>query len=227
MKLHLSQLCLWCLLISCGSLLLSCTDFATDERKNVHMVLKKDGKTYLFSSFGTFITKNSLNKNESPRIIKSITIVEKQDSIYTEPQHLKNIASLISGNYIIHDHPEKTIDGYITVGAHDIYDKEYVSEHTEEIGKMVSMVNIYLTDVDQTRKHHISWQRSPNQVPINNCTKMALWVDKSYKPGERTAAKEHFIMINLNDLADFFNPKIKLDYVEEEEILYIIVDSNE
>ena len=189
MKLYTHKKNLWCLLILCASLLLSCSDFATDDRKSVHLVVKKDGKTYLFSRLGTFITNNSLDKNQSPAIIQSTRIVKKNGKLYTESQHIKNLANLISGNYIIHNYHEKTVDGYITEGTHNIYDKEYVNEHTEKIGKINSIANIYLTDIDQKKRHHISWQRSPNQSPIRNCIEMGLWVDKSYKPGERTTAK--------------------------------------
>lgn len=224
MQLFLPKLNLWCLFILCTSLLISCSDFATDDRKSVNLILKKDGKMYLFSRLGTFITKNNLDKNQSPKTMQSTRIIKKKGELYTEPQHIKDLANLISGNYILHDYQEKAFDGYITGGKHDVYDKKYDSEHTEKIGQTISTANIYLTDIDQNRKHHISWQRSPNQIPIKNCIEMTLWVDKSYKPGERTAAKDNFIMINLNDLVEFYDPTIKLDYVEEEEILYIIVD---
>ena len=53
---------------------------------------------------------------------------------------------------------------------------------------------------------------------------MSLWTDKSYKPGERTAAKEDYIMINLSEIVKFYNSTVKLDYVEDDEILYIVVD---
>jgi len=215
---------LWCLLVLCTGLLMSCTDFATDDRKSVRLILKKDGKAYLFSPLGTFITKNKLNKNESPPIVTSTRVVKKDDHLYMEPQHIKDMANLISGNYVIHDHQEKSFDGYVTEGGHDIYDKKYTNESTEKIGEIISTANIHLKNINQTKEHHISWQRSPNQSPIQNCIEMALWVDKSYKPGERTAAKDNFIMIDLNDLVEFYNSNIALDYVEEEEILYIIVE---
>jgi hypothetical protein len=188
------------------------------------LVLKKDGNTYLFSRLGTFITKNNLDKNQSPTIVQSASIVEKNGNLYTEPQHVKNIANLISGNYILHEYQEKTVDGYCTEGTHDIYDKKYVSEYSEKIGEINSIANIYLTDLNQKSIHHISWQRSPNQIPIKNCTEIALWVDKTYKPGERTIAKDNFIMINLNDLVEFYESKAKLDYAEEKGVLYIIVE---
>lgn len=224
MKLFTRKKSLWCVFILGVSLLLSCTDFATDDRKSVSLILKKDGKAYLFSRLGTFITKNKLDKNESPAIVSAAAIVEKEGELYMEPQYIKDIADLISGNYVIHDYQEKSFDGYVTAGAYEVYDKKYVSESTEKIGKMISVANIYLKDIDQTKEYHIAWERSPNQSPIKNCVEMALWVDKSYKPGERTAAKEDFIMINLNDLIEFYASKVQLDYVEEEDILYIIVD---
>jgi len=203
---------------------MSCVNFATDDRKSVHLILKKDGKMYMFSRLGTMITKNKLDKNESPTIVASTGIVKKDGELYTEPRYVENIVNLISGNYVIHDYEEKSFDGYITEGKHEVYNKKYDSESTERIGKMISIANIYLSNIDQTRKYHISWQRSPNQSPIMNCTEMALWVDKSYKPGERTTAMDNLIMINLNDMVEFYQPNVKLDYNEEEEILYIIVD---
>ncbi|RMA64779.1 hypothetical protein BXY75_1660 [Ulvibacter antarcticus] len=224
MKLFSPKLNLSCLLILCASLLISCTDFATDDRKSVQLILKKDDKTYLFSRLGTMITNNKLDKNESPTTVQSTSIVVKENQLYTEPQHIKSIANLISGNYVIHDHQEKIFDGYISDGKHKVYNKKYVNEHSEKFGEMISIANIYLTDTDQTRKYHISWQRSPNQIPITNCIEMALWVDKSYKPGERTTARDNFIMINLNDLVEFYNSNVKLDYVEEDKVLYFIVD---
>jgi hypothetical protein len=214
----------WCLFILSVSLLLSCTDFATDDRKNVSFILKKDGKSYLFSRLGTFITKNSLDKNESPPVVTSARIVEKDGKLYMEPQYIKNIANLISGNYVLHDYQEKSFDGYVTEGEHDVYDKKYANESTAEIGKMASIAHIYLKDIEERREYHISWQRSPDQSPIKNCVELSLWVDKSYKPGERTAAKEKFIMIGLDNLVEFFPSKVKLDYVKDEEVLYLIVD---
>ena len=63
-------------------------------------------------------------------------LVIKDDQLLMEPQQLKNVVSLISGNYVIHDYQEKSIDGYVTEGEHDGYDKKYSSEPTEKIGKM-------------------------------------------------------------------------------------------
>lgn len=224
MKLTPRKLNLLCLLLLCISLLISCTEFASDDRKSVNLLLKKDSKKYLFSSLGTMITKNSLDKNESPPIVESTRIVVKEGKLYIEPKHLENIVNLISGNYLIHDYPEKSFDGYVTEGKHKVFDKKYGSESTEKIGKMISTANIYISDIEQTKKYHISWQRNPNQSPLKNCIEMALWVDRTYKPGERTAAKDNLIMINLNDIVEFYNSTVKLDYVEEEENLYIIID---
>lgn len=212
---------LWCVLFLSASLLLSCSDFASDDRKSVDVILKKDGKVYLFSALGTFITESKLNKNESPPVVASTRIVEKDNKLFVEPQYVEAMSNLISGNYVLHNHLEKSFDGYVTEGKHKLYDKSYTNKSTEKIGEMNSIANIFLKDINQTREHHISWQRNPNQSPLKNCVEMALWVDKSYKPGERTAAKEDFIMINLNDLVQFYNSNIRLDYDEKEEVLYL------
>lgn len=211
-------------LILFGLLFLSCSEFAADERQSVQLVLKKKAKTYLFSNLGTFITQNKIDKNEHPSITNSIRIVSKDQKLYTEPQYIKSIANLIVGNYVIHDFSSTSMNGYVTEGKREVYDKKYVDEPTDAIAVMNSIANIHLTDIAKTKDYHISWQRSPELRPLKNCVKMALWVDKSYKPGERTAAKEHLILIDLNDLVQSFDKSVTLNYVEEEGVLYFIVD---
>lgn len=212
------------LLIFSSSLFLSCGDFATDDRKNVNLVLKKEGKTYLFSPMGTMITKNKLDNNESPPIVTNTQIVKKNENLYVEPRHLENIAAILSGNYVVHDYQEKSYDGYITKGKLDIYNNKYSNQSTEKIGKMISTANIYLMDIEQTKKHQISWQRKPSQSPTQNCVEMNLWADRSYKPGNRTVALEKFIMVDLNDIVEFYDSKTKLDYNKEDEILYFLAE---
>ncbi|MEM7086737.1 MAG: hypothetical protein AAF489_11175 [Bacteroidota bacterium] len=212
---------LFCSFIVGTSLLFSCANFATDERKSVQLILKKDNKMYLFSSLGTMITKNSLDKNESPPILNATRIVKKNNELYVEPQHLENMVDLISGNYVLHDFQEKSFDGYVTRGRYKVYDKKYSSESTEKIGQMASTANIYLNNMDQSKTYHISWQRSPNQIAIENCTEMALWVDKSYKPGERVVSQDKFIMIKLNDIVEFYHSNVTLEY-DDDGILYFI-----
>ncbi len=213
----------WSLLIFYASMLASCSFSTSDDRKSVNLILKKDGKLYLFSTLGTFVTKNSLDKNMSPAIVETTKIVEKEGKFFVQPTHLKNIVNLISGNYVLLDYKEKSFDGYVTEGEFDVYDKKYGSESTEKIGKMISTANVFITDTSNIKKYHISWQRNPNQKPLKNCVEMSLWTDKSYKPGETSVVKEKYIMIDLNTIVEYFNFKVKLDYVKDDELLYVIV----
>ena len=45
------------------------------------------------------ITKNKLDKNESPTILTSTRIVEKKGELYVEPQYIENIARLINNGF--------------------------------------------------------------------------------------------------------------------------------
>ena len=211
-----------CLLIFFAGLLTACS--TSDDRKVVNLILKKDNKAYLFSSLGTFITKNSLDKKTSPPIVQTTKIIEDEGKLFVQPTHLKDIVSLISGNYILHDYQEKSFDGYVTEGEFDVFDKKYGSESTEKIGEMISTANIYLADTGKTKEFHISWQRQPKQKPLKNCIEMSVWADRSYKPGETTVVKEDNIVVNLSEIVEFFKSDIKLDYIEDDAILYIIID---
>ncbi|NQT77123.1 MAG: hypothetical protein HQ565_05375 [Bacteroidetes bacterium] len=213
---------LWYFLLFFAIILTSCSP--SDDRKNINLALKVDNKTYLLSSLGAFITETKLKNNESPPIIKSTRIVEVGGELFVEPSCLENIVNLISGNYILYDYKEKSFDGYVTERKYDVYDKKYSTESTEKIGEMLSITNIYLSDTAQTKELHISWQRTPNQKPLKNCLEMSLWIDCSYKPGTTTVALEKYIMIELNKIVEFYDYNIIVDYIAEDEILYVIVN---
>ena len=220
------------MLILCVSLLNSCS--FSDDRKPVTLALTKDGKTYLFNQTGSLTDKlNNIELPEDfdkntiptvPAITEKIRIVEKGDELFIEPSQLENIINLISGNYVILEQVEKSFDGYVSEDEYDIFEKKYGTASTEKIGQMLSTSDIYLSDTAQTKKFHISWERSPNQKPIKNCEEMRIWVDKSYKPGTTTVAKETFIMINLSKIVEFYDSNITINYDKKDEVLYIIVN---
>ncbi len=217
-----SKINLWFFLLVFAIVLSSCSP--SDDRKSINLALKIDNKTYLLSSLGAFITEIKLKNNESPPILKSTRIVEVDGELFVEPACLENIVNLISGNYILYDYNEKSFDGYIAERKFDVYDKKYSTESTEKIGEMLSITNIYLSDTAQTKELHISWQRTPHQKPLKNCLEMSLWIDCSYKPGTTTVALEKWIMIELNRIVEFYGNNVIVDYVAEDEILYVIVN---
>lgn len=195
-----------------------------DERQSINIALVKNEKTYVFSSLGELITKINLDKKESPIIIKTTGIVEKNGRLYAEPSSLENIVNLLSGNYAIFDYTEKSFDGYVAATESDVFETKYSNESTEKIGEMVSTAKITLTDTQKTKEYKIEWNRSPNQKCIANCEELSLWSDKTYKPGEKTFIKEKFIVVDLLNIAEFYDPTIELKYVKEDEILYIITN---
>lgn len=196
----------------------------SDDRKLVHLAIKKDGKTYLFSNMGSFITQNSISKNESPPIMKTTQVIEEGGDIYVQTSDLEKIVNLISGNYELFSYQEKSYDGYVVEGDYEVYDKKYGTESTAKIGQMISKANVNISDTSQMKEYEISWHRSPNQKPVKNCEEMDLWVDKSYKPGTTTLAQQAYIVVNLSDIVNFYNSNVSIEYSEEDEILYVIVN---
>lgn len=102
--------------------------------------------------------------------------------------------------------------------------KKYGAESTKKIGKMLSKVEVNLSDTAGTKDYAISWIRNDNQAPIKNCEEMTLWVDESYKPGTTTVTQGSFIMVKLQDIVDFYDSNVTLEYSEEDEMLYVIVN---
>ncbi len=217
MKSFVSKFNFLYLLIFCIVLLASC-----DNRKIVNLCLKKGGKKYLMSNYGTGYTKGLLNRKESPSIVPSIWLAERGESLYIDPAYLELVNDFISGNYEIHDYQEKSFDGYITKGRHKVFEAKRSCESTEKVGEMIFVNNNYLTDINQTKRYHISWQKDPYVKAIKNCKLVSIMVKK---PGKsNTYGNRKFLMVDLNEIVKFYGSKVKLDYVEDEGVLYIVVN---
>ena len=182
--------------------------------------VKKGDKTYVYSSLGKFITQGYLDDGEAPPLLQQMGLVVDDGKYYVDPAQMKDIVTVLSGNYEILERKEKSYDGYLVEGEGKVYKKKYTSQSTEQIGKMQSIVKVTLTNLEGTRSHVIKWERGKKVKAIENCEVRKIKFDRSYRPGEQVITWESNVVVPLEDLINFYDPKIKVEYDPKGEVIY-------
>ncbi|WP_420602937.1 hypothetical protein [Flagellimonas sp.] len=219
----------WGTYIFLGAILFSGFMFymmSTSETSNgvVNLVLKKNNKVYVYSNMGSTIVQSSIAKRESPSTMAFIQMYEEDDKLYIAPNNVKDIVNLLCGNYQIHDYPEKSSDGYVTSGSSTCFESTYVNQTTKNIGEQVSVNTVKLTSENTGKTFNViseTNKRTFKSKALKNCYEKSFMIKTSVQPGEFVIASKDFIMVNLQDVVDFYGNKVTLTLNKEEQILYV------
>ncbi|MER3376600.1 MAG: hypothetical protein RIM83_18315 [Allomuricauda sp.] len=212
MKNTLSILILLFLLVSCS-----------EDRKFVNIALKKGKEVYVVPFMADKnIIEHQLSKNETPTIFKFVQIVMDNGSLYVEPSNFERIFNVIAGNYILYKKEEKTHDGYVAFGDEEIYSFSLKPENTDKIGEQINKEVITITNTVSNKSHEIVYVRFPKPKAEKNCIVKNLWVVENPYPGKTIGSYKDAILINLNDIVDFYDNGTRLEYNKADEMLYII-----
>lgn len=192
----------------------------------VNLALKKDGKTYVFSKLGTFITKTKLGKNESPSVFPFLRIFN-DDGLFVSPDNLEDIVNAIGGNNDMFPFPEQSYDGYFTAPKESLFNSEYVNKSTAVVGQQIRQTTVTLVQLNNSDTFEIVYEYNASAgeyMAVKNCVMKSFWITESIYPGESTTSSEDFLMVNLNDIVNFYDSNIKLELNNAEQLLYIITD---
>lgn len=202
--------------------------FFSCETENllVNLALKKQGKTYVFSKLGSFITKTTLDNNESPSVFPFVQIFN-DDGLFVSPDHIEEIVNTVGGNYELFPFEEKSYDGYFTAPKNSLYSSNNVNRSTEVVGEQIRETTITLNKLEGTQVYEIVYEYNPasgEYKAIKNCKEKSFWITRSIQPGETTTSSEDFIMVNLNEIVTFYDSNLELKLNTEEQLLYIIAN---
>ncbi|MBW8243945.1 hypothetical protein K1F50_14145 [Muricauda oceani] len=198
---------------------LSCSD----ERKFVNLALKIDQKIYLVPFFANqSILENQLSEDVTPSVTSFVQIIEEDGTFFVEPRNFEKILNLIADNYVIYEKKEKTHDGYLAFGNNDIYNHSIQNVNTDKIGQQINQEVVRIFNNAQDRSLEIVWTRFPRPVAEKNCVVKNVWVVSSPYQGTTIGNYEETVLIDLNDIVDFFDNGTRLTYNEREGILYVI-----
>lgn len=190
------------------------------SQKLASFAVRIDGKTYMYSTLGSFVAEHMLAEGKSPVVMKTRGLVVLGDEMYADPGAMEDIVNVLAGNFNKFPKQEPSFDGYLAAGDAKVYDKDYNQKATETIGVMGSEVAVKLTDIDGKKSYSIRWQRQPDVKAIENCEVKSLKVVSNPYPGETVMTFQSGVVVRLQDIIDFYNPKITASYDAEHEVVY-------
>lgn len=196
-----------------------CTE---DAPAIVNLVLKEDGKTYLFSNLGADAVAASLERNESPTSMHFLKLYV-DDKLYIPPADIKEVVNMMAGNYKIHPYKEKSCDGYVTSGDEELFEFSSKNEMTENIGEQIVKSSVIVKRPDARASFKITWERNADGeiIPTKNCELVSFWVETNPDPGTSVYNTEDILLVDLDNLNKYFGNKAQLSFDEENKVLYI------
>ncbi|WP_190810951.1 hypothetical protein [Flagellimonas sp. S3867] len=190
----------------------------------VNLILEKDSKIYVYSKRGSYLMNINIQREENPTVFPFIQVFEDNGELYVAPDKLKDIVDLLCGNFQVHDVPAKSSDGYVTSGSSPCFEKSFKNQSTGKIGEQIHVNMVRLTNSSLKEAFNIRWETNmkTNKSRVSeNCHKKSFTVRTSTQPGEYVFSAEDFIMVNLQEVVDFYGNNVALSLNKEEQLLYI------
>ena len=207
---HLLFLCIGLFFLS------SCSE----SQKSVNIALKKEGKTYLFSLMNKQNVVQQIAKGEMPAMMNSTVIVAEDGKLFMEASKIKTIANILGGSIEIFPKQETSFDGYFIEGETSVFSQSMKNKDTGEIGKIASIIEVRLSNESTEVSYPISWQVTPELKAIENCEIQSLTVKYSQHSDNEFTSKD-FVMVNLEDINQFFGGHYSLRYDKNASLLYL------
>lgn len=185
-----------------------------------NIVVKKNGKSYIYSNMGKFIVENAIKNKRSPAVIATTLIYKDEDEIFLDPMNLSNFSSLLSGNCKYYDYKDISVDGYVTQDSMSTNNLKTWIRSTKQIG--IQLIENLLVLENGKKKFPIIWSVNSStgeKTAVKNCEKHAFYVKSNPYPGKTVFSSKDFIVVNLSKIDRYFN--LKTNYNSDEKILYI------
>ncbi|MEM9077112.1 MAG: hypothetical protein AAGC43_08735 [Bacteroidota bacterium] len=198
--------------------------FSKTESVLANLALKEEGNVYVFSLLGTNSVKQQISQNNSPAVMPFIQVFEEDGGLYVQPKDLKEIVNILCGNYRIHEYPEKSFEGYLTTTQLKCMNHFVRNENTTNIGEQIKINELSLSSPVSDSTLAIKWTMnfiSGQSVVLDNCMKKSFRVIEKPHPGQTFASTKEFVVVRLEDIAQFYANGIKFRLDSESQLLYI------
>lgn len=209
------------LFILCLGIIIILMSSCSESQKMVNIALQKDGKTYLYSVINNRVAIEHLAANGSePTIMNSTSLVYEDKQFFMEASTIKTISNVLGGNVELFPTQEKSFDGYFIEGKNDIFSLQMKNEDNGDIAKIAGVMEINLKNQKTHTSFPIKWQITPKLKAIENCEIQSLTVRYSQNSSNEFTSKD-FVMVNLEDINQFFGGNYTLRYDRRASLLYV------
>lgn len=186
----------------------------------VNLALKKEGKTYVFTQLNDIVTSQLISQKQSPMAMPFLKIF-MDEKLYVSPLDLKELTSLLGGDYNLYEYQEPSYEGYVNTEGKQFYTLTTNTQGTETIGQQEIVYTVTLKNAAGQTKN-ISWSQlgmSTKQVAKENCQLKSFNIVTNPHPGETVMSSQDFVVVSVNDLTQFFSQSVTHD--QENQLLFI------
>jgi len=195
----------------------------SDDRKMVNLALKEEGKVYLVPLMAKKeMLEPQLSRNKTPEVSKSLQLIQDHGDLFIEPRNLKNMVNLIANNYTLYGKNEGTYNGYVVFEHQEAFEYTVNNVNTDKIGEQLKQETIRIKGENSGKILEIVWSSSPKPKVEKNCVVKRLWVVEHPYPGKSVGDYQNAVVVNLNEVINFFDNGTRLEYDEDGENLYVI-----
>ena len=193
----------------------------SESQTMVNIALKKDGKTYLYSVINNRVAIEHLAANGSkPTLMNSTPLVYENKQLLMEASSIKTISNILGGNVELLPKEAKSFNGYFIEGEDNIFSIQMKNEDNGDISKIAGVMEINLKNQNTQNSYPIRWQITPELKAIENCEVKSLTVPYSKNSTNEFTSKD-FVMVNLEDINQFFGGHYSMKYDKEASLLYV------
>jgi hypothetical protein len=131
--------------------------------------------------------------------------------------------SILGGDYTLFDYQEKSYDGYMATDGKKHFELKTATKSTEKIGEQLIHFTTKLQN-DEGDSMNIVWSQismTLKQEAIKNCELKSFNIQTKPHPGETITSSKKMIVVNLADIAQFFDYQGTIELDEDNHLLYL------
>lgn len=186
-----------------------------------NIILESQEGDFLYSNMATSIVQSKIDQGESPAAVANLELYIDGEELFLNPSTMSPLVKVLSKEIRIHPFKEASYDGYLSELEGTAYSLSTKFKGSETIGKQVMLYSVELKNSKGLSKI-IEWKFDPesgNSEPIKNCENHSFWIQTRPSPGETVYSTRDFLVVKMNDIADFFKQKVRYD--EETKVLFV------
>ena len=193
------------------------------QRHMVLLGLQEGDSTFLYTQATAQSLPFMFEQNSSPPLMASMEVFVDDGKVYSNPLQCQDLAILLGGGMNRHPRAESGFEGYLTKGSGEAYALNTQNRNTERLGEQEILYEVMLTNA-QGFQRRIAWTLQTTNGKLRkeeNCKVKHFQIATNPAPGETVVSSQPQVVVELQELVDFFDPTAEIEWNEDQGVLMI------
>jgi hypothetical protein len=197
----------------------------SSDVRNAIIVLEQENQKYVYHS-NPFLLEDTIENEKFVDVsfYSKINLYPLDEGIYIAPSDLKPFAAIATNRFNFVDYDQGSHAGFIIEGDSLLYDIEREVIPSDKIGEAKTKESIIISN--GTKELRIEYVlNGAEREAIRNCEIKSVWSVTSPYAGKTVGNYVDHLLVNATEVLRFFNPSVEVEFVEEDNILYLHIPS--